>query len=128
MQIAPRIVPCLWFDTQAEEAAQYYTGIFPDSRITSINRYPDDGQDTHGREPGSVMVAAFELSGQPFIALNGGPMYQFNEAVSLQVMCETAQELEHYHAKLAAGGDPRAQKHGWLKDRYGVSWQVVRCA
>jgi predicted 3-demethylubiquinone-9 3-methyltransferase (glyoxalase superfamily) len=125
MKIVPKIVPCLWFDSQAEEAARYYTGIFPDSRITSISHYPAGGQEVHGREPGSVMVAAFELAGQGFVALNGGPMFRFSEAVSLQVMCDSQEEVDHYWSQLSAGGDPQAQQCGWLKDRYGLSWQVV---
>jgi predicted 3-demethylubiquinone-9 3-methyltransferase (glyoxalase superfamily) len=124
MQLA-RIVPCLWFDNQAEEAARFYTGIFPDSRITSITPYPNVGQEIHGGKAGSVMVAAFELAGQPFVALNGGPIFRFNEAVSLQIMCDTQEEVDHYWSRLGAGGDPKAQQCGWLKDRYGLSWQVV---
>ena len=123
--IQPRITPCLWFDDQAEEAARYYTGIFPGSRITSITRYPEAGQEVHGRAAGSVMVVGFELAGQPFTALNGGPLFRFNEAVSLQVDCETQEEIDHYWEQLGAGGDPKAQQCGWLKDRYGLSWQVV---
>jgi predicted 3-demethylubiquinone-9 3-methyltransferase (glyoxalase superfamily) len=125
MQIASKIVPCLWFDHQGEEAARFYTGIFPDSRITNISRYPKAGQEVHGREPGSVLTVAFELAGQAITALNGGPVFKFNEAVSLQVMCDTQEEVDHYWNKLSQGGDPQAQQCGWLKDRYGLSWQVV---
>ncbi|HET7670228.1 MAG TPA: VOC family protein [Burkholderiales bacterium] len=120
-----RISPCLWFDDQAEEAAQFYTGIFPNSRINSVARFGKAGQDIHGRPAGSVMVVAFELDGQSFTALNGGPMFKFNEAISLQVRCETQKEIDFYWEKLVAGGDPQAQQCGWLKDRYGLSWQVV---
>jgi len=120
-----RISPCLWFDDQAEDAARFYTGIFPRSRITTVTRYSEVGTEIHGRPPGSVMVVAFELDGQPFTALNGGPLFKFNEAVSLQVHCEDQREIDHYWEKLSAGGDPRAQQCGWLKDRYGLSWQVV---
>jgi predicted 3-demethylubiquinone-9 3-methyltransferase (glyoxalase superfamily) len=120
-----RITPCLWFDDQAEEAARFYTGIFPNSRITSIARYSDVGTEIHRRPPGSVMVVDFELDGSPFTALNGGPVFTFNEAISLQVNCATQEEIDHYWDALSAGGDPRAQQCGWLKDRYGVSWQVV---
>ncbi|HEX6059612.1 MAG TPA: VOC family protein [Gemmatimonadaceae bacterium] len=120
-----RITPCLWFDDQAEEAARFYTGIFPNSRITSIARYSDVGTEVHHRPPGSVMVVNFHLDGSPFTALNGGPVFTFNEAISLQVNCATQEEIDHYWDALSAGGDPRAQQCGWLKDRYGVSWQVV---
>ena len=120
-----RIAPCLWFDDQAEEAANYYCGIFPNSRVVSVSRYGEAGQEVHHRPPGSVMVAAFELYGQPFTALNGGPLFRFNEAVSLQVYCADQREIDYYWEKLSAAGDPRAQQCGWLKDRYGLSWQVV---
>jgi predicted 3-demethylubiquinone-9 3-methyltransferase (glyoxalase superfamily) len=123
--IKTRIVPCLWFDSQAEEAARYYTGIFPNSRITAITRYGTAGFEQHRRPAGSVMLVAFDLDGQPFTALNGGPHFQFNEALSLQVMCETQEEIDRYWEQLGAGGDPSAQVCGWLKDRYGLSWQVV---
>ena len=125
MKLAPRIVPCLWFDQKAEEAARFYTGIFPGSKITDISRYAEAGKEIHGKEPGSVLTVAFELDGQPFTALNGGPMFKFTEAVSLQIMCETQEEVDHYWDRLGAGGDPQAQQCGWLKDRYGLSWQVV---
>jgi predicted 3-demethylubiquinone-9 3-methyltransferase (glyoxalase superfamily) len=125
MQIVSKIVPCLWFDHQAEEAARFYTGIFPDSRITNISRYPKAGQEVHGREPGSVLTVAFELAGQALTALNGGPVFKFNEAISLQVMCDTQEEVDHYWNQLSQGGDPQAQQCGWVKDRYGLSWQVV---
>ena len=124
-KVRQRIVPCLWFAEEAEEAARFYTAIFPSSRITTISRYSSAGQEVHGRPPGSVMVAQFELGGQRFTALNGGPYFKFNEAISLQVMCDTQEEIDHYWEKLGAGGDPKAQQCGWLKDRYGLSWQVV---
>jgi predicted 3-demethylubiquinone-9 3-methyltransferase (glyoxalase superfamily) len=120
-----RISPCLWFDNQAEEAANYYVGIFPNSRITATTRYPSAGQEVHHQKAGSVMVVAFELDGQSFTALNGGPIFTFNEAVSLQVNCKTQDEIDYYWDKLGAGGDPKAQQCGWLKDRYGLSWQVA---
>jgi len=120
-----RITPCLWFDDQAEEAAGFYVSIFPNSRVVAISRYGDEGREIHGRPPGSVLTVAFELDGQAFTALNGGPIFKFNEAVSLQVACETQAEVDHYWAKLSEGGDPGAQQCGWLKDRYGLSWQVV---
>ena len=125
MAIRQRITPCLWFADEAEEAARLYTGIFKNSRITTITRYGSAGQEVHGRPPGSVMTVAFELDGQTFTALNGGPVFKFNEAISLQVNCETQDEIDYYWAKLSAGGDPNAQQCGWLKDRYGLSWQVV---
>ena len=119
-----KITPCLWFDSQAEEAARYYTGIFKDSRITEISYYTEAGKEHHGREAGSVLAVAFELNGQPFAALNGGPLFKFNEALSLQVPCDSQQELDFYWDKLGNGGDPAAQVCGWLKDKYGVSWQI----
>ena len=120
-----RITPCLWFDTQAEEAANFYTGIFRNSRITDIGRYGEAGKEHHGRPAGSVMIVVLELDGQPFTALNGGPHFKFNEAVSLQVSCKDQAEVNHYWDKLSAGGDPKAQQCGWLKDNYGLSWQIV---
>lgn len=120
-----KITPCLWFDHQAEEAAAFYTGIFPNSRITSVSRFPDAGQEVHGQPAGSVMTVSFELDGQPFVALNGGPAFHFSEAVSLQIHCVDQADVDYYWDQLSAGGDERAQQCGWLKDRYGLSWQVV---
>jgi predicted 3-demethylubiquinone-9 3-methyltransferase (glyoxalase superfamily) len=120
-----RITPCLWFADRAEEAAKFYTGIFKNSRIHKIARYSDVGQEVHKRRPGSVMTVDFELDGQPFTALNGGPVFTFNEAISLQVFCKDQTEIDYYWDKLGAGGDPTAQQCGWLKDKYGLSWQVV---
>ena len=120
-----KITPCLWFDNQAEDAANFYTAIFPNSRIVHISRYGEAGQEVHGQQPGTVMVVAFELEGQEFTALNGGPLFQFNEAISFQISCENQQEVDHYWEKLSEGGDPTAQQCGWLKDKYGVSWQVI---
>ena len=119
-----RIAPCLWFDTEAEEAAKYYTSIFKNSKIKVVNRYPDSGTEIHHKPPGSVMTVDFELDGMSFTALNGGPNFKFNEAVSLQVFCKDQEEIDYYWEKLRAGGDPKAQVCGWLKDRYGLSWQV----
>jgi len=119
------IVPCLWFDDQAEEAARHYIGVFPNSRITKVLHYNGAGEEIHGQLAGKVMTVSFELDGQPFTALNGGPVFRFNEAVSFQVLCETQEELDHYWEKLSEGGDPAAQQCGWLKDRFGVSWQVT---
>ena len=120
-----KITPCLWFDREAEEAADFYVGIFPNSRIDRIARYTEVGREFHGREPGSVMTVAFELDGHAFTALNGGPIFKFNEAVSLQIYVEDQKELDYFWNKLTAGGDPAAQVCGWLKDKYGLSWQVV---
>ena len=120
-----RIAPCLWFDHQAEDAAAYYVSIFKNSRVKRIARYSEAGQETHQRPPGSVMTVEFELDGQPFTALNGGPVFTFNEAVSLQVNCEDQAEVDYYWNKLSKGGDPKAQQCGWLKDKYGLSWQIV---
>lgn len=120
-----KIAPCLWFDSQAEEAAQFYIGIFKNSKVVAISRYPEAGQQIHGRPAGSVMTVAFELDGQPFTALNGGPLFKFNEAISLEVECATQEELDYFWDKLTAGGDPKARQCGWLKDKYGLSWQVV---
>ncbi len=120
-----RTRPCLWFDTQAEEAAKFYTGIFPNSQITRVTRYSTAGQETHRKPPGSVMTVAFELDGEPFTALNGGPEFKFNEAISLEVHCDSQKEIDTYWNKLGAGGDPAAQVCGWLKDKYGVSWQII---
>jgi predicted 3-demethylubiquinone-9 3-methyltransferase (glyoxalase superfamily) len=120
-----RIAPCLWFDSEGEEAAKFYTGIFENSRIGRISRYGEVGREVHGRPSGSVMTVEFELDGQRFTALNGGPVFKFNEAISFQVNCETQKEVDYYWEKLSAGGDPQAQQCGWLKDKFGVSWQVV---
>jgi predicted 3-demethylubiquinone-9 3-methyltransferase (glyoxalase superfamily) len=125
MQGIQRITPCLWFDDQAEEAAGFYTTVFKNSRIVRVSRYGEAGRDVHGKPAGSVMVVAFELDGQAFTALNGGPVFTFNEAISLQVHCETQEEVESYWERLSQGGDEKAQQCGWLKDRYGVSWQIV---
>lgn len=120
-----RITPCLWFDDQAEAAATCYTAIFPNSRITDVSRYREVGLEVHGRPAGSVMVVAFELEGQAFSALNGGPVFTVNPAISLQIHYRDQAEVDHYWTRLSAGGDPAAQQCGWLKDRFGVSWQVV---
>lgn len=127
-KIATRIQPCLWFDTQAEEAAGFYVGIFPKSKLGAVSRYPEAGREHHGKTPGSVMTVAFELDGQPFLALNGGPLFKFNEALSLMVLCDTQEEIDHYWNALSQGGDPAAQQCGWLKDRYGLSWQITPAA
>jgi predicted 3-demethylubiquinone-9 3-methyltransferase (glyoxalase superfamily) len=120
-----RITPCLWFDDRAEEAARFYVSIFKNSRITHTSHYGEEGAKVACRPKGSVLTVAFELDGQSFTALNGGPLFKFNEAVSFQVNCKTQEDVDYYWAKLSEGGDPKAQQCGWLKDKYGVSWQVV---
>jgi predicted 3-demethylubiquinone-9 3-methyltransferase (glyoxalase superfamily) len=123
-----KITPCLWFDSEAEEAATFYVGIFKNSKVTSVSRYGEAGREVHGQPAGKVLTVAFELDGHPFTALNGGPQFKFNEAVSFQVPCKSQEELDYYWDKLSAGGDPRAQQCGWLKDRFGLSWQVFPSA
>lgn len=125
MRVTQRIMPFLWFDHQAEEAVAFYRGIFANSKVTRVARYGEAGREFHGQKPGAVMTVAFELDGQSFTALNGGSTFKFNEAISLVVNCETQEEVDYYWAKLSAGGDPKAQQCGWLKDKYGLSWQVV---
>ncbi len=128
MATIPTITPCLWFDDQAEEAARFYVAIFDDSRLLEVSRYGEAGQEVHGQLAGRVMTVAFELAGQRFTALNGGPAFRFNEAISLQVHCATQEEVDHSWTRLGEGGDPEAQRCGWLKDRYGLSWQVIPLA
>ena len=125
MTIAPtrKIAPCLWFDGQAEDAANFYVSVFKNSKIETINRYGEKGFEIHGRAPGSVMVVAFVLDGQPFVALNGGPQFTFDEAVSFQIYCEDQKEVDYFWQKLSQGGEEGPC--GWLKDRFGLSWQVV---
>ncbi len=125
MAATPKITSFLWFDGEAEEAAKYYIGIFKNSKIKRIAHYGEAGKEIHGRPPGSVMVVEFELNGQPFAALNGGPVFKFNEAVSFVVNCKDQKEVDYYWEKLGAGGDPAARQCGWLKDKYGLSWQVA---
>ena len=120
-----KISPCLWFDDQGEEAAKFYTSIFKDSKIGDVTRYGKEGYEIHGRKEGTVMTVEFEIEGQKFLALNGGPIFKFNEAISFQVYCETQEEVDYYWEKLSEGGDEKAQQCGWLKDKYGVSWQIV---
>lgn len=120
-----KISPCLWFDNQAEEAANFYTSIFENSRVVTITRYGEAGHEIHGRPAGSVLIVEFELDGQAFTALNGGPLFKFSEAISLQVFCLDQAEIDYFWEKLSAGGDPSAQQCGWLKDRFGLSWQIV---
>jgi predicted 3-demethylubiquinone-9 3-methyltransferase (glyoxalase superfamily) len=117
-----KTTPCLWFDTEGEDAAKLYTSIFPNSRITDVSHYGSAGP----RPEGMVMTVAFELDGRKFVALNGGPNYTFNEAISFQVSCEDQDEVDAYWSKLAEGGEEGPC--GWLKDRFGVSWQIVPTA
>lgn len=117
------ITPCLWFENQAEEAARFYTSIFKNSKIDHISRYGKEGYEIHHQKEGTVMTVAFHINGQPFTALNGGPEFKFNEAVSFQVLCETQEEIDFYWNKLTEGGSE--VQCGWLKDKFGLSWQIV---
>ena len=117
--------PCLWFDSQAEEAARFYVSVFRKGNIKAVTRYPNVGQDIHGRAAGSVMTVEFEINGLPITALNGGPIFKFSEAISLQVFCRTQAEIDYYWERLGEGGDPNARQCGWLKDKFGLSWQIV---
>jgi len=122
-----KITPCLWFDTQAEEATNFYVSIFENSRVVHVNRYSKAGNDVHGKPAGSVMVVEFEIDGQRFVALNGGPHFKFDEAISFQIACETQEEIDYYWSRLTAGGGQEGPC-GWLKDKFGLSWQVVPTA
>jgi predicted 3-demethylubiquinone-9 3-methyltransferase (glyoxalase superfamily) len=124
----PKITPCLWFDHHAEEAVNFKTSIFKHSKIGRVAHYGEDAAKVSGRPAGSVMTIEFQLDGQDFVALNGGPVFKFNEAVSFQVHCKTQEEVDHYWEHLSKGGDRQAQQCGWLKDKYGVSWQIVPTA
>jgi predicted 3-demethylubiquinone-9 3-methyltransferase (glyoxalase superfamily) len=124
MQVtAPTITPCLWFDSEAEDAAKFYTSIFKDSKIGKTSRFGKEGFEVHGRKAGTVMTVEFEVGGQKFVALNGGPHFKFNEAVSFQIHCDTQQEIDYFWKKLTEGGEE--SRCGWLKDKFGLSWQVV---
>jgi predicted 3-demethylubiquinone-9 3-methyltransferase (glyoxalase superfamily) len=126
MTTRPNISPFLWFDDQAEEAAAFYIAVFPDSEITAVNRYPENaGVERHGHDPGKVMTIAFTLAGHAFTAINGGPHFKFTEAVSFVVDCADQDEIDYYWDRLSEGGPPEAQQCGWLKDRFGLSWQIV---
>lgn len=120
-----RVTPFLWFNKQAEEAAKFYTSVFPNSRITDTTHYAKEASDASGQPTGSIMTVAFQLDGQDFTAINGGPAFTFTPAVSLVVNCQSEEEVDYYWSKLTEGGDESAQQCGWLKDRYGLSWQVV---
>jgi predicted 3-demethylubiquinone-9 3-methyltransferase (glyoxalase superfamily) len=125
MKTPQRFSTCLWFDHQGEQAARFYTGIFKNSKINAIMRYGEAGKEIHGRKPGSVMTVEFELDGRSFLALNGGPLFKFTEAISLIVNCKTQKEVDYYWRRLSAGGDKKVQACGWLKDKFGVSWQII---
>ena len=120
-----KIRPCLWFDNQAEEAANFYVGIFKNARITKTTHFSEVGQEIHQHPAGSVMTVDFDLDGVSFTALNGGPMFTFTEAISLQVDCADQAEVDYFWEKLGEGGDPAGRQCGWLKDKYGISWQIV---
>lgn len=121
---ATGITPCLWFDNQAEDAANFYVSVFKNSKIKHVNRYSKAGNEIHRRPAGSVMVVEFELDGQTFTALNGGPIFKFDEAISFQIRCETQKDIDYYWSKLTADGGSEGPC-GWLKDKFGLSWQVV---
>ena len=116
------LMTCLWFDTQAEEAAKFYVSVFKNAKLGKVSRYGKAGYETHRMKDGTVMVAEFELNGHPFMALNGGPIFKFNEAISLVVRCKTQEEIDHYWNTL---GEGREGQCGWIKDKYGLSWQIV---
>lgn len=131
MATLQKITPCLWFDNEAEEAANFYTNVFDAgpgdkrSEIGRIGKYNKEGFEQHHRPAGSTLTVEFTLQGQHFIALNGGPVFKFTEALSLTVYCDTQEEINYYWDKLSEGGDPAAKQCGWLKDKYGLSWQIV---
>jgi predicted 3-demethylubiquinone-9 3-methyltransferase (glyoxalase superfamily) len=120
---AKTIMPCLWFDTEAEAAAHHYVSIFENARIGTISRFGKEGREIHGKEAGTVMTVEFEIAGQKFVALNGGPQFKFDEAISFQIHCETQAEVDYFWSRLAEGG--QEGPCGWLKDKFGLSWQVV---
>jgi predicted 3-demethylubiquinone-9 3-methyltransferase (glyoxalase superfamily) len=124
-KFSQKISPFLWFDGTAEEAANFYAGIFPNSKITSSTRYTKESAAVSGQPEGKLMTVGFELDGQEFAAINGGPHFKFTEAISFVIHCASQEEVDHYWNKLGEGGDPKAQQCGWLKDKFGVSWQVV---
>lgn len=121
--MAQKIVPCLWFDDQAEEAAKFYCSVFKNSKLGTITRYPKAAEEVSGKPAGSVMTVEFEISGQKFLALNGGPIFKFSEAVSFIVDCEDQAEVDYFWEKLSAR--PESEQCGWCKDKFGLSWQIV---
>jgi predicted 3-demethylubiquinone-9 3-methyltransferase (glyoxalase superfamily) len=124
MQLKHPLTPCLWFDTKAKEAAEFYCSVFPHSEVTEVTYYPDAGQEVHGKPAGSVLMVVFKLNGQSFSALNGGPHFTFDEAVSFQVLCESQAEIDHYWKALTADGGEEGPC-GWVKDKFGLSWQIA---
>lgn len=118
-----QITPCLWFDHQALDAAKFYTSIFKNSSIESISRYPKEGHETHGMEEGTVLTVVFKINGQSYTALNGGPIFKFNEAISLQVFCDSQEEIDFYWNNLTEEGEEG--QCGWCKDKFGLSWQIA---
>jgi predicted 3-demethylubiquinone-9 3-methyltransferase (glyoxalase superfamily) len=118
-----KITPCLWFDTEAEAAANHYVSIFKNSKIVKIGRYGKEGKEIHGKAAGSVMAVEFEIEGQKFVGLNGGPQFKFSEAISFQITCDSQAEVDYFWSKLTDGG--KEVHCGWLKDKFGLSWQVV---
>lgn len=120
-----KITPNLWFDNEAEEAVNFYTSIFKNSKIGKVSRYGKEGQEVHKMPEGTVMMVEFWIEGQKFTALNGGPVFKFNEAISFIIDCKDQEEVDYYWGKLSEGGDEKAQMCGWLKDKFDVSWQVV---
>ena len=120
-----KITPFLWFNNEAEEAVNFYTSIFKNSKITTVTRYSEAASQAAGMPKDSVMTVAFQIEGQNFTAINGGPVFKFTEAISFVINCETQKEIDHYWERLSEGGDPKAQQCGWLKDKYGLSWQIV---
>jgi predicted 3-demethylubiquinone-9 3-methyltransferase (glyoxalase superfamily) len=118
-----KIAPCLWFDTEAEAAAKHYVSIFKNSKIRTISHFGNEGREIHGKEAGSVMTVEFELEGQAFVALNGGPQFKFDEAISFQIYCDTQAEVDYFSKRLTEGGSEGPC--GWVKDKFGLSWQVV---
>jgi predicted 3-demethylubiquinone-9 3-methyltransferase (glyoxalase superfamily) len=122
-EMTHQITPCLWFDNQAKEAADFYVSVFKNSQILKKSYYTKEGTDIHGQKDGSVMTVEFQINGQSFTALNGGPIFKFNEGVSFQVFCESQEEIDYYWSKLTEGG--QEVQCGWLKDKYGLSWQIV---
>jgi predicted 3-demethylubiquinone-9 3-methyltransferase (glyoxalase superfamily) len=122
--VAQKIMPCLWFDNEAEEAARFYVSVFKDSKLGDISRYGKEGTEVHGRKAGTVMTAEWEIEGMKFVGLNGGPQFKFSEAISFQIMCKDQAEVDYYWSKLTAGGGQESVC-GWVKDKFGLSWQVV---
>ena len=118
-----KISPCLWFDNNAEDAVQFYVSIFKNAKVGNVTRYGKEGYEIHKKKEGTVMTIDFEIEGQKFLALNGGPVFKFNEAISFQIYCDTQEEIDYYWEKLSAV--PEAEQCGWLKDKFGISWQIV---